>query len=134
MRTIDLGGYISSDLRDVFDDFNIEYEDYGIGGHLSFDDFIKAATEDHDAFIKALEEIGEEDAQTLIDIINNHEELVTNYTDSKSQEIEARRDKTAQENSINISSYEDYLNLKEMLSTLKKLLYQVKLQQILAKI
>lgn len=107
-RSFDVGLFTNRDLAEsLYNDFSIRSD---IFGHISVDDFVKAATEQREELVKALEASSSEDAKKLLDLINNNQELFDIYSDAVAQHTEALRDKIAQENSMNISSYEDYIN------------------------
>ena len=107
-RSIDIGvTNVNNRLAETLEEFGVDTLGFG---HVDLEQFVKAATEEHDAFIEALEKNGTEQAQTLIDIINENQELFSTYTDSVSQVYEAQRDQAGLANAGNISSYQDYAN------------------------
>lgn len=121
-RSFDVGLLTGSDLqKTLFEDFGVLSDTFG---HIDIETFVKAATEQREKLVKALEAEGTESAQKLIDLINNNQELFDIYAEATTQRTEALRDEISLENSNNISSYEDYINAinkisqdKEYLST-----------------
>lgn len=107
-RSIDVGLLTGSSLqKTLFEDFGVLSDTFG---HIDIKTFVKAATEQREELVKALEAEGTESAQALIDLINNNQELFDIYAEATTQRTEALRDEISLENSNNITSYEDYVN------------------------
>lgn len=111
-KSLDVGGAgIDKNLQEIFRQFGINTA-MG-GGHIDFGEFVNALTTDYEGFYNALIESNSKQALKLIQIIDDHKDLIEQYNEVSKQVLEAQKENIGLTavNSANIDSANDFANI-----------------------